>query len=159
MESTSQEFQSQKASTSFEYGTCLAWFYDSFYERLFAVCPSCIPLFKGDLQVQGRALVAMISTCLENINSRDEFKQTLEKLAKGHAQKGIVVNEYFIVGEVLIWTFEKCLGIQFDNAVRSVWCRIYSMMLQEIVPVAVVEEVKYAASNVKSGSANSNKMV
>ena len=149
VESTSNEFQAQKASNSFEYGTCLAWFYDSFYERLFSVCPSSIPLFKGDLQVQGRALVSMISTCLEQITSNEAFKSTMEKLAKAHAQKGIIVNEYFIVGDVLLWTLEKCLGIQFDNTVKNVWCRIYSMMLQEIVPVAVVEEVKYAV-NVKN---------
>ena len=35
---------------NFEYGTCLAWFYDSFYQRLFAVHPSCRSLFKGGLQ-------------------------------------------------------------------------------------------------------------
>ena len=137
----------KEGNKGFEYGTCLAWFYDSFYERLFSVYPSCAPYFKGDLQVQGKALVRMISTCLENMRAKDTFTSTLHQLAKSHAARGIVVNEYFVVGEVLIWTFDKCLGAQFDNDMKMVWLKIYSSMLTVIVPAAVVEEAKYAASN------------
>lgn len=108
--------------------------------------PSCIPLFKGDLQVQGRALVRMISVCLDCLDAPDDFNSNLERLAKSHAQKGVVVKEYFLVGEVLIWTLDKCLGAQLDNASRGVWLKIYSKMLSVIIPVATVEEVKYAAS-------------
>ena len=149
MESKSAAFIANKGAVSkpFEYGTCLAWFYDSFYERLFSVYPACIPLFKGDLQVQGKALVQMISVCIENLTVSDTLVSTLKRLAKTHATRGVVVNEYFIVGEVLIWTFDKCLGSQFDDDTRIAWLKIYSIMLFTIVPAAVEEENKITKSN------------
>ena len=119
MDSTSATFAAARAKDpSFEYGTCLAWFYDSFYQRLFAVHPSCRSLFKGDLQVQGRALVRMISVCLQQLKAEDPAQLTvaLQKLAQAHAARGVVSNEYFLVGETLLWTLERYLGEQFDPA-------------------------------------------
>jgi hemoglobin-like flavoprotein len=125
-----------------------AWFYDCFYQRLFSVYPSCRPLFKGDLQIQGRALVRMISTCLEQLTDKQTLAASLQKLAKGHAAKGVVSNEYFLVGEVLLWTLDCCLGVQFDNASKEVWIKIYSRLLDEIIPVAVQEEEEAATKAV-----------
>lgn len=87
----------------------------------------------------------MISVCLDQLTDK-ELVSSLQKLAKTHAQRGVVVNEYFLVGEVLLWTFDCCLGPQFDGATKEVWVKIYSRMLAEIVPVAVREEAALTAA-------------
>jgi len=82
----------------------------------------------------------MIGVCLDELSGKERMTEALHKLARTHAQKGVVSNEYFLVGEVLLWTFTQCLGPQFDNVTTTAWVRIYSMMLSEIIPVAVCEE-------------------
>ena len=89
----------------------------------------------------------MIATCLDSLNADDAFALSLEKLAKSHAARGVVVNEYFLVGEVLIWTLDRSLGVQFDNATKTAWLKIYSIMLTHIVPAAVREEAAIAAAD------------
>ena len=91
----------------------------------------------------------MLGVCLEHLTDKENLVASLQKLAKGHAQKGVVSTEYFLVGEVLLWTFDVCLGPQFDNASKEAWVRIYSKMLAEIIPVAVREESAIAAASGK----------
>ena len=42
-----------------------------FYDRLFATDPTLRPLFKGDMVVQGRLLMTMIKTAVENVHPAD----------------------------------------------------------------------------------------
>ena len=46
--------------------SCLAWMYDTFYERLFDVHPSSKDLFRGNMQAQGKALVQMLNGKIHN---------------------------------------------------------------------------------------------
>ena len=41
-----------KGTEGFEYTSCISFFYDSFYTRLFDVHPSCRPLFKKGIKAQ-----------------------------------------------------------------------------------------------------------
>jgi hemoglobin-like flavoprotein len=46
--------------------------------------------------------------------------------------------EYGVVGDVLFWCIKTCIGAEaFTPAVELSWVKIYSKMLQVIVPVAV----------------------
>ena len=90
------------------------------------------------MRVQGKALVKMIALVK---NNADTLVVSLQGLARGHAYKGVLSNQYAIVGEVLLWTLAKVLGkAGFDAATTRAWIKIYSLMLSVIIPVAIVEE-------------------
>jgi hemoglobin-like flavoprotein len=105
VEDSSEEFQSQKGLI--QASSCVSWFYDMFYERLFEVAESVRPLFKNDMQVQGKALVKMISAALGLLNDTAHLVEALQGLARGHAAKGVEFAQYGIVGEVLLWTLGR----------------------------------------------------
>ena len=50
-------------------GSCLTWFYDSFYSRLFEIHPGCKHMFRGSLKAQGKVLCKIIGI---SIGLRDD---------------------------------------------------------------------------------------
>lgn len=144
VEDKSAEFLlKKKEDSSFHYYSCISWFFSCFYERLFDVHPLCKPLFKGGLQTQGKFLVKMISITLGQLRSTVEFKNTMRALTIRHCERGVKAIEYGVMGDVLFHTIKKCVGdAVFTSTVFDAWTRIYSVMLQEIVPLAVHYEHK-----------------
>lgn len=84
----------------------------------------------------------MISAALSLLNKPVELTKALEGLAKMHTSRGVMANQYGIVGECLLWTFDHCLGEQFTEDAKIGWIRIYSFMIDVIIPVALSEERK-----------------
>eukprot|EP01041_Mallomonas_annulata_P001323 gene1323-2546_t len=139
---SSPAFLAIKDSPDFNSSTCLTWFYDSFYKRLFDVAPATKPLFKPDISSQGRALVGMISSALKLLDNLDALVPALQNLARIHSERHIRAAQYNPVGAVLLWTLELCLGEAFDANAKHVWLRIYSLMMSVIIPTAVEDELK-----------------
>lgn len=135
----SDEFKLKKATdTTFNHYSCISWFFSSFYGRLFDVHPLCKPLFSAGLQSQGKFLVKMITITLSQLSDPAAFKQTMHDLTVRHSQRGVKSIEYGIVGDVLFWCINLCIGAAgFTAAVETAWHKIYSKMLQVIVPVAI----------------------
>jgi hemoglobin-like flavoprotein len=140
VDDTSEEYQTQKGLI--QASSCMSWFYDMFYDRLFEVAESVRPLFKNDMQVQGKALVKMISAALGFLTDATQLTAALQGLARGHAAKGVKCSQYGIVGEVLLWTLQRVLGRAFTDEVKASWLKIYNFMLKVILPTAVEEENK-----------------
>ena len=138
VEDSSAEFQSQKGII--QASSCVSWFYDMFYERLFDVAVATKPLFKNNMQVQGKALVKMISAALGLLNEAVQLTEALQGLARAHAAKGVESSQYGIVGECLLWTLSRVLGEAFTDEVKTSWLKIYCFMLKVILPTAVEEE-------------------
>ena len=65
---TSPEFKMKKETDpSFQFSSCVSWFFSNFYARLFDVHPMCRSLFKTGLQTQGRFLISMVSLCINQL--------------------------------------------------------------------------------------------
>eukprot|EP01036_Dinobryon_divergens_P040419 gene40419-53434_t len=79
-EGNSEAYLAIKDTPDFEASSCLTWFYDSFYKRLFDVNPSARPLFKINLMSQGRVLMGIISTALNLLKDPSTFEQMLINL-------------------------------------------------------------------------------
>jgi len=148
VEDQSPEFQAKKQAI--QATSCVSWFYDSFYTRLFEVAPTTKPLFKNDMIVQGKALVKMITAALGLLNETTQLVEALQGLAWGHAGKGVVSSQYGVVGETLLWTLAKVLGEAFTDEVKTSWLKIYCVMLSVILPAAVDEEKKMRAAGKKA---------
>lgn len=141
---TSAEFLKMKGCGRHASTSCISWFFGSFYERLFDMHPLCKPLFQSGLQSQGKFLVRMISFTLNQLaGHEDVFKEAMHDLAVRHCERGIKAIEYGVVGDVLFWSIKKCIGADaFTCEVELVWHKVYSKMLQEIVPKVVYLERK-----------------
>eukprot|EP01040_Poterioochromonas_malhamensis_P008009 gene8009-8657_t len=131
------------------HSSCIAYFYELFYNRLFDVHPGARDLFK-DIQSQGKFLVKMISLGLSEKVDQKKYTDTLTKLAEIHNERGVKAVEYGIVGEVLFWTLRAILGPQeYSNELNGAWVKIYSRMLRVMVPIAIAYELKDGSAQEK----------
>lgn len=128
--------------TTLSFTSCVMFFYDTFYNRLFDVHPLCRNMFKSGLKTQGKFLVKMISLCLSEIEESEKFNATLVKLTDVHNTRGVKSIEYGVVGEVMFYTMRVVIGEEsYDSATHHAWIRIFSRMLSIMVPVAVAFEI------------------
>lgn len=129
--------------TDKEFGTGVEMFYTVFYERLFDIHPMCKPLFAKGIEGQGRFLVKMMALILTTVTDKKKFHASMSELALRHCERGVKAVEFGIVGDVLFWTLERCLGAnEFTPEVEDAWKKIYSSAIQIIVPLCVHYERK-----------------
>ena len=123
--------------------SALVWFFTEFYGRLFDVHPSVKPLFKSDAKVQGRKLVSMISFLIRLMDlDVDAVHSQLKSLARMHCAIGVLSNQYALMMDTLLWTLQHCLGTEVFMPARISWLKCLSHVLQVLVPVHVVEEMR-----------------
>jgi hemoglobin-like flavoprotein len=108
-----------------------------FYERLFTIDPTLRPLFKGDIVVQGRLLIAMIQTAVENLHQLDQILPAVRDLGRRHAGYGVKAADYDTVAGALLGTLEQALGPEFTPAVRDAWGACYQTLAGEMKAAAV----------------------
>ena len=89
---SSKEFNLRRKDPNFPHPSCIVFFYNSFYTRLFDIHPLARDLFK-DVQSQGKFLVKMISLSLSERADEKRYRQTLIKLAEIHNERGIKAAE------------------------------------------------------------------
>ncbi len=99
-----------------------------FYDRLFALDPALRPLFKGDMEEQGRKLMAMIGTAVANLNRLDAIVPAVQDLGRRHAGYGVEKAHYDTVATALLWTLEQGLGDDFTPATREAWTEAYTIL-------------------------------
>ncbi len=99
-----------------------------FYDRLFQLDPSLRPLFKTDINEQGKKLMQMIGYCVGKLNTLDEIVPTVKDLGRKHAGYGVKADAYATVGAALLWTLEKGLGPAFTPEVKAAWTEVYGIL-------------------------------
>lgn len=85
----SPEYLRLKVQKDFPYGTCMSFFYDQFYQRMFDVHPMSRKMFKRGMKSQGKFLVKMITLALCNIQDIKKHEVTFVKLAEMHNSLGV----------------------------------------------------------------------
>ena len=99
-----------------------------FYRRLFELDPTLRPLFKGDLEEQGRKLMDMLALAVKGLDRPDALLPALATLGRRHAGYGVNEHDYETVGEALIWTLEQGLGPSFTTEIREAWAALYRLV-------------------------------
>jgi len=99
-----------------------------FYGRLFELDPSLRPLFKGDMEEQGKKLMRMIGIAVNNIDKLDEIVPAVQDLGVRHLDYGVKNSMYDTVGAALLWTLGQGLGDGFTREVESAWADVYSLL-------------------------------
>ena len=109
-----------------------------FYQRLFVLDPSVRPMFKGDMQEQGRKLMKMLGTVVNSLTRLDELVPVAQDMAKRHVGYGVQPAHYDTVGAALLWTLETGLGSAFTDDTRYAWATAYGTL------AGVMKEAAYA---------------
>ena len=101
---------------------------DMFYAKLFEMDPDIKPLFKGDIKIQGRRLMAMITTAVNNLHQLETILEPVQDLGRRHVDYGVKPEHYDTVGAALLWTLGQGLGDGFTGAVEAAWTEAYTIL-------------------------------
>ncbi len=107
-----------------------------FYERLFTLDPSLRSLFKGDMEEQGRKLMAMIATAVGGLTQLGSIVPAVQALGQRHGEYGVQPSHYGTVAEALMWTLEQGLGEAFTDDVREAWVATYGILSSAMIAAA-----------------------
>lgn len=107
-----------------------------FYDRLFRTLPEVRPLFKGDMDEQGRKLMATLGTVVRSLDRLDTVLLAAKALAVRHVEYGVQAGHYAPVGAALVWTLEQGLGADFTPETAEAWRSAYAVLSTEMIEAA-----------------------
>jgi hemoglobin-like flavoprotein len=99
-----------------------------FYHRLFELDPSLRPMFRGNMNEQGKKLMGMIGTVVGQLRALDRIVPGIRALGARHVDYGVRDEHYETVRAALLWTLQKGLGEAFTNDVREAWAAAYTLL-------------------------------
>jgi nitric oxide dioxygenase len=99
-----------------------------FYGRLFEIAPAVKPLFKGDMEEQGRKLMATLAVVVNGLSNLEAVLPAASALAKRHVDYGVKAADYTPVGQALLWTLEKGLGEHWTPDLAAAWTEAYTVL-------------------------------
>jgi hemoglobin-like flavoprotein len=109
-----------------------------FYGKLFESYPEVQPYFKGDMQEQGRKLMAMINTAVTGLDDLGPLVPAVQEMGKRHAGYGVKDEDYDKVAVCLLWTLEQGLGDAFTPATKEAWTVMYTTVA-DVMKAAAAE--------------------
>lgn len=104
-----------------------------FYERLFELAPSVKPLFHGDMEEQGRKLMATLAVVVNGLGNLSSILPAASALAKRHVGYGVKAEHYAAVGGALLWTLEHGLGAQWTPHLAAAWAAAYGVLSEYMI--------------------------
>jgi nitric oxide dioxygenase len=110
-----------------------------FYRRLFETAPEVRALFKGDMNIQGRKLMAAIATVVNSLGDTAAVAPAVCELAKRHVAYGVRPEHYELVEGALLWTLEQGLGDDYSPAVSAAWAAAYGALSEMMIAAAYAD--------------------
>jgi hemoglobin-like flavoprotein len=107
-----------------------------FYDRLFQTLPAVRPMFKNELDEQGRKLMATLGTVVHSLDRLVTVLPVAKGLALRHVQYGVRPDHYEPVGEALLWTLEQTLGDEFTPEIAAAWRLAYGTLSAAMIEAA-----------------------
>lgn len=110
-------------------------FYDTFYAKLFELCPPARALFPSGLHGQGRKLVKMIKMVVVLLGDVPKLVSELQALAERHVAYKAQIEHYGPVGHSLLFALERCCGPEvWTPEVAHAWLTAYSVIVSVMIP-------------------------
>lgn len=110
-----------------------------FYRTLFEQAPELRPLFRGDLDSQGRRLMEMIGAAVRLLEHPQSLLPVLAQLGARHAGYGVRPGDYRKVGQALMTTLSQALGDDFDEPTREAWGAMYALVSTTMIAAAAAD--------------------
>ena len=110
-----------------------------FYQRLFEIDPSLRPMFRGNIEEQGRKLMQIIGVAVGSLRQWDKIRPAVEEMGRRHAGYGVRDEHYATVAAALLLTLEQGLGTEnFTDEVHDAWVAMYVMVSEAMKSDAAV---------------------
>jgi len=109
-----------------------------FYQRLFDLDPSLRPMFRGDIQEQGRKLMSMLKIVVNGLTRLEQLVPAVQELGKRHARYGVRDEHYNTVAAALLWTLRQGLGVAFTPEVEQAWAAAYGLLAETMKAAAAL---------------------
>lgn len=107
---------------------------DLFYDSLFKIDPSLKPLFRNNIKVQGRKLVAMLKAAVDGLDDLNTLVPVLKQLAQRHNAYGVKKSHFTPVGNALLYTLKTGLGSEYTDEVRQAWIIVIHIVADTMKP-------------------------
>ncbi|ACA84488.1 globin family protein [Shewanella woodyi] len=107
---------------------------DLFYDSLFKIDPSLKPLFRNNIKVQGRKLVAMLKAAVDGLDDLNTLVPVLQQLAQRHNAYGVKKSHFTPVGNALLYTLKTGLGSEYTDEVRQAWIIVIHIVADTMKP-------------------------
>src|SRR5215831_13491440 len=73
-----------------------------FYQRLFEIDPLLRPMFRGDIEEQGRKLMQIIGVAVSSLRQWDKIRPAVEEMGQRHTGYGVRDEHYVVVATTLL---------------------------------------------------------
>jgi hemoglobin-like flavoprotein len=104
-----------------------------FFNRLFEIAPHVRPLFRGDMTEQRVKFMATMSMLVNSLGNLEIVLPAAGKLATRHVGYGVTPEHYPIVGQALLWTIQRTLGLNWTSDVAAAWTEAYGMLSDHMI--------------------------
>ncbi|MCI0393446.1 MAG: globin domain-containing protein [Chloroflexi bacterium] len=107
-----------------------------FYARLFTLDPSLRPLFRSNMDEQGKKLMATLTLVVRDLQQPETIIAAVQHLGQRHATYGVQPAHYNTVGSALLWTLNQGLGDRFTAEVEAAWTAAYTLLADLMLEAA-----------------------
>ncbi len=107
-----------------------------FYNKLFEFEPSVRPMFKGNMQNQGRKLMSTLKVAVKALDDLDGLVPVLQKMAVKHVDYGVRAEHYTPVGNALLYALKIGLGEDWTPELRQAWVDVYRIIAKTMKDAA-----------------------
>ena len=104
-----------------------------FFNRLFETAPHVRPLFRGDMAEQRVKFMATMSMLVNSLGNLDIVLPAAGKLATRHVGYGVTPEHYPVVGQALLWTIQRTLGLNWTTDVAVAWIEAYGIISRHMI--------------------------
>jgi hemoglobin-like flavoprotein len=108
---------------------------DLFYSKLFLDHPRLQKMFPS-VEQQHRKLIDMLSYIVSRIDKPETMMEDIKALGIRHEGYGVKPEHYKLVGDALLWTIERGMGKDWNNAMKAAWTAFYSMIATTMIAAA-----------------------
>lgn len=99
-----------------------------FYTKLFELDPSVKPLFKSNIEEQGKKLMTMLAAAVKGLDDLAALVPVVQDLGSRHVDYGVKDEHYDTVGAALLFTLEKGLADSWNDEVKEAWTAVYTVL-------------------------------
>src|SRR4051812_17186569 len=107
-----------------------------FYNKLFELKPALKPLFRNDMELQARKLVAMLTLIVSRLQMIEEVADEISALGRRHAGYGARPEDYPVVRQALLWMLEHRLEEHWTPETREAWELMYQQLSNRMIQVS-----------------------
>jgi hemoglobin-like flavoprotein len=99
-----------------------------FYDRLFELDSSLLPMFPPDMKEQRRALMEMLHIVVNGLYCFEELLLDFEALGRRHVGYGVAESHYELVRKAMLRMLAEELGDRFTPEVAAAWAATYDQL-------------------------------